>query len=102
MTTPRKKAPRASQGTSLTAAQLAEFLGGELDGAKEQIDQALKLSIAAAERFTGRPVPNQMPHNLAHGIRLLAASLLLRNRLEEPVADSDIPMLARYHWKLEG
>jgi hypothetical protein len=104
MATPRKRSPKASaaRGATVTTAQLAEFLGGELPGQEEQISTALDLSLATAERFIARPLPDPLTHNLAQGVRLLAASLLLRNRLEEPVADADVPMLARYYWRLEA
>jgi hypothetical protein len=63
---------------------------------------ALRLSTAAAERFLRRPLPEQLPHNLAQGVRLLASTLLLSNRLEAVPADADIPLVVRYYWKIEG
>jgi hypothetical protein len=95
----RKQAPAE---VGITTTQLSEFLGAELPGSEEQIATALELSTAAAERFLARPLPDQLSHNLAQGVRLLAASLLLSHRLEEPPADADIPLVVRYYWKLEG
>jgi hypothetical protein len=86
----------------ITAPELSQFLGAELPGTSEQIATALQLSTTAAERFLGRPLPDLLPHNLAQGVRLLASSLLLSNRLEEPPTDADIPLVVRYYWKAGG
>ncbi len=86
----------------ITTTQLSEFLGAELPGTEEQVATALQLSTAAAERFLRRPLPEQLPHNLAQGVRLLASTLLLSNRLEAVPADADIPLVVRYYWKIEG
>lgn len=85
----------------ITPTDLKDFLGADLPGTTEQIATALDLSTTAAERFLGRPLPDQLDHNIAQGVRLLASSLLLSNRLEEPPADADIPLVVRYYWKLE-
>ena len=82
----------------VTAESLADFIG--FNGDKAKLNKAIKLSTAAAESFLGRPVPAEMGHNLAQGIKMLATKLLLTDKLEEAPEEKDIPLVVRYHFKL--
>ena len=81
------------------AADLAAFM--ELEQPDEpKLARALELSKAAAAEFMGQPVPERMRHELRQGIRLLAAQLLLKDALDRPLEPEQIPLVARYYFRL--
>lgn len=82
----------------LTPDAMAEFMGAP--GKPDDLACALELARNAAQRALGAPVPEQMPHALAQGIKLLAGRLLLTGKLDAEVNPSDIPLVVRYYFKL--
>ena len=94
----RKRAKTDEGETKLNADNLAEFIG--FDGDSDKLSKAIELSCAAAESFTGRPVPAEMGHNLSQGIKLLATKLLLIDKLDEAPEQQDIPLVVRYYFRL--
>ena len=103
-TTRRKRTPAAAKETSspahrpLTAQDIAEFMAVESPDL-EVFEKALGAARSAAEDFFGRQLPQELPHEIVHGIRLLTSKLLLENRIEKP-APEDIPLTVRYFWTL--
>jgi hypothetical protein len=84
----------------LNAQALSEFIG--VSGDEADLTRALELARNAAQRALGRPIPEEMPHALAQAIKLLAARLLLANKLDDEVNPSDIPLVVRYYLRLSG
>jgi hypothetical protein len=82
----------------ITTDGLAEFIG--FNGDKSKLDKAIKLSASAAEAFLGKPVPAQMSHNLAQGLKLLATKLLLTDKLSDSPTEQEIPLVVRYYFRL--
>lgn len=83
----------------LSVASLADFLGDKHPD-REQLTQALAVAKAAAETFLGAPVGDAAPHNIRHGVHLLASHLLLTDAsLDEPPTDGEIPLVIRYFWR---
>ena len=95
---PRKKAAKPeAAAASVSAKNLAEFIGVEGDG--EQLAKAVDLAIAAAEAYIGAPLPDELPHGIAQGVKLLATKLLIGGELEGPVEADTIPLVVRYYWR---
>lgn len=88
----------AAADQPLSIHSLAQFLADERPN-KVRLGQALALAKAAAEAFTGAPVGDAAPHNIRHGIHLLAAHLLLTNELDSPPDAAAIPLVIRYFWR---
>jgi hypothetical protein len=84
----------------LTADAMAEFMGGPGDA--KNLARALELARNAAQRALGAPIPEEMPHALAQGIKLLAGKLLLANQLDGEVSPAEIPLVVRYYFRLAG
>ena len=84
----------------LNANAMAEFMGGP--GEAQDLARALELARSAAQRALGRPIPEEMPHTLAQGIKLLAGRLLLTHKLDDEVNPADVPLVVRYYFRLAG
>lgn len=95
---PRKKAAKTeAAAASVNAQNLAEFIG--FDGDSEQLAIAVELATAAAENYIGTPLPEELPHGIAQGVKLLATKLLISGELEGPVQADAIPLVVRYYWR---
>jgi hypothetical protein len=99
-TTPRRRrkaadvaAPAPAPALPLTAADLAEFMGGpeakDLDEEALALGQARELVAVAA----GHELPEQLPHNLRQAVLLTAARVLLTG----DATAAAIPLTARYY-----
>ncbi|AJD58922.1 hypothetical protein M744_13060 [Synechococcus elongatus UTEX 2973] len=62
----------------------------------DSLTKALDAALAAASDFFGSPLP-EPSHAFNQGLRLVAAKLLLENRLEKPQRDQ-LPATAVYFW----
>jgi len=84
---------------SKAAAELATFMGLQ-EPDEEQLERATELAMAAAAEFIGAPLPDLLPHPLRQGIMLLASKLVLQGIFEGPITEADIPLTARYYFRL--
>ena len=102
MATTRKRASvnaAAAAQAAVSADKLAEFIG--FDGDKVKLGKAMELASAAAMAQLGvDALPDELPHNIAQGIKLLATKLLLTDQLETAPAEHEIPLVVRYYFKL--
>lgn len=102
MATTRKrasvKAATAAQA-AVSADKLAEFIG--FDGDEARLTKALDLATAAAKaQLRVEALPDELPHNIAQGVKLLATKLLLTDQLADVPAEHEIPLVVRYYFKL--
>ncbi len=102
-TSPRKRSPRPAAkpqpveppAKALTPEAIGEFMGYESPD-PDSLRKALDAALEAAADFFGSPLPAPS-HAFNQGVRLVAAKLLLENRLEKPRRDQ-LPATAVYFW----
>ena len=96
----RKPAPpTASPLPALSVDSLADFLSIEHPD-RDRLWRALDIAITAAQDYTGEAVtPEALPHPIRHGIHMLAAQLLVTDRLEQVPAQAEIPAIVRGLWR---
>ncbi len=106
MTTSRKRSPRAATqpkppaeppAQALTPEAIGEFMGYEAPD-PDSLKKALDAALEAAGEFFDSPLPAPS-HAFNQGVRLVAAKLLLENRLEKPRRDQ-LPATAVYFWTM--
>lgn len=80
---------------ALTIEGLARFMGVE-SPAEDLFGAAITQASTAAQSFVGRPLPLPHPSTYVRGVQLLAAQLLITNRLDAPPEIADVPPVVRY------
>ena len=66
---------------------------------RERLGRALELAKEAAAAATGRPISDVEPHNIRHGIHMLASQLLIKDQLAVAPSGAEIPGVVRYLWR---
>ncbi len=100
MATTRKRAskPASTPEQALGIDSLAAFMEIEQPD-RERLGRALELAKEAAQSVTGRPVGDTATHGIRHGIYMLAAQMLIKDRLDAAPQGAEIPGVVRYLWK---
>jgi hypothetical protein len=95
-----RKKPTASKTAQpgVTLDSMVQFLGLNQDKDHDTLRKAVDLATAAAAAHIGQELPEELPHPIAQGVRLLATKLLITGALEGPVEAKDIPLLVRAFW----
>jgi hypothetical protein len=99
-TTRRRKPapPTAAPLLALSVDSLADFLAIEHPD-RDRLSRGLDIAIMAAQDYLGEPItPEALPNPIRHGIHMLAAQLLVTDRLEQVPAQAEIPAVIRALW----
>jgi hypothetical protein len=87
-----------AQDLPLNVDSLAAFMSLEQPD-RARLQQSLDLASQAAAAYIGRPITGNEPHGIRHGIHMLAAQLLIKDRLDAAPQGAEIPGVVRYLWK---
>lgn len=98
MATTRKRSKPADSPQAVSIESLADFLGDQQPD-RDRLEQALALAKDAAQSFTGIFIGETATHPIRQGLFMLAAKLLITNQLDEPPAETTIPLVVRYFWR---
>lgn len=96
---PRLRGKNKKRMGEVTVESLARFMG-IAKPSTAKFAAAIEHSIAAAQAYRSRPLPEQLTREHQNGIQLLAARLLLAEQLDAPPAAKDVPLIVRYWWML--
>jgi hypothetical protein len=86
------------QDLPLNVDTLAAFMALEQPD-RARLQQGLDLATQAAAAYISRPITGNEPHGIRHGIHMLAAQLLIADRLDATPTGQQIPGVVRYLWK---
>lgn len=102
--TRRQSTPDVQLDFEVSADGFAVYLGigrpdaplGAADPMRDRLERAVDLALDAAGGFVGGSLPRRLPNPLMQATYLIAASLLMGNKLEKVPEIGELPLRARY------